>query len=201
MGFRPIALIATVAATISLVLGACSSHDSMSSTVSIPESASFNATDVAFAQGMIPHHAQAIDMADMVDGRTTNPDVVALASEIRAAQGPEIQTMTNWLNSWGQPIPSTDGHGGHDMSGMESMMMSGMMSKADMDRLMKSEGRAFDRMWMEMMILHHEGAVEMARSELATGKDAAVKRLAQAIIDSQTAEIATMNSLLAKLPA
>lgn len=201
MGFRPIALIATVAATISLVLGACSSHDSMSSTVSIPESASFNATDVAFAQGMIPHHAQAIDMADMVDGRTTNPDVVALASEIRAAQGPEIQTMTNWLNSWGQPIPSTDGHGGHDMSGMESMMMSGMMSKADMDRLMKSEGRAFDRMWMEMMILHHEGAVEMARSELATGKDAAVKRLAQAIIDSQTAEIATMSSLLAKLPA
>lgn len=80
-------------------------------------------------------------------------------------------------------------------------MMSGMMSEADMDRLMKSSGTAFDRMWMEMMILHHEGAVEMARSELATGKDAAVKRLAQAIIDSQTTEIATMNSLLAKLPA
>ena len=79
--------------------------------------------------------------------------------------------------------------------------MSGMMSKADMDRLMKSKGSAFDRMWIEMMILHHEGAVEMARSELATGKDPAVKRLAQAVIDGQTAEIATMNSLLAKLPA
>jgi len=201
MRARPIVLATSVALAAALTLGACSSHDSMSSMVTIPESANFNATDVAFAQGMIPHHAQAIEMADMVEGRTTNPDVVALAKEIRAAQGPEIQTMTNWLSSWGQPVPSTDDHGGHDMSGMESMMMSGMMSEADMDRLMKSSGTAFDRMWMEMMILHHEGAVEMARSELATGKDAAVKRLAQAIIDSQTTEIATMNSLLAKLPA
>jgi len=201
MRSRPVAIALAIVAAAALVLGACSSHDSMSSTATIPESAGFNATDVAFAQGMIPHHAQAIEMADMVDGRTTNPDVVALATQIRGAQGPEIQTMTGWLNSWGQPIPSTDGHGGHDMSGMESMMMSGMMSKADMDRLMKSKGSAFDRMWIEMMILHHEGAVEMARSELATGKDPAVKRLAQAVIDGQTAEIATMNSLLAKLPA
>lgn len=183
------------------VLAACSdssSHSSMSD-VTIPASANFNATDVGFAQGMIPHHAQAIDMADMAIARSTNADVLALARQIKAAQGPEIDTMTSWLTSWGQPIPATTGT--HDMTGMDHMMMDGMMSQSDMTRLAGATGTAFDRMWLEMMVLHHEGAVKMAKQELADGKDAGAKRLAHAIIDGQTAEITTMNALIAALPS
>ena len=194
-------LFAAVLVAGAVALGACSgsSHSSHSSSATIPASASFNATDVGFAQGMIPHHAQAVEMADMAIARSTNADVLALARQIKAAQGPEIDTMTSWLTSWDQPIPSTSGS--HDMTGMEHMMMDGMMSQSDMTRLASATGTAFDRLWLDMMILHHEGAVKMAREELADGKDADAKKLALAIIDGQTAEIATMNALLARLPA
>lgn len=184
----------------SLTVGACSSHSSHSSSVSIPDSAPFNATDVAFAQGMIPHHAQAIDMADMVPTRSTNAALLALARQIRAAQDPEIATMTGWLTAWDQPLPVMGDHSDHDMSSMGSMMMSGMMSAADMDRLEASSGTAFDRMWLEMMIEHHEGAVEMARAELASGKDPAAQQLARAIIDGQSAEITEMQAMVRRLP-
>ena len=86
----------------------------------IPESANFNATDVGFAQGMIPHHAQAVEMADLALEKSTNADVLALAKQIKASQNPEIQTMSGWLQSWGQKVPSTDSMsgGGHDMTDM-----------------------------------------------------------------------------------
>jgi uncharacterized protein (DUF305 family) len=189
-------------------LGACSSdHSGMSgmsssTTIAIPADANYNATDVGFAQGMIPHHAQAIEMADLALTNTTNPDVLALANKIKAAQSTEIEKLSGWLRDWGQIVPSTaSGSMDHDMSGMGGMMMDGMMSQADMDRLETSTGTEFDRLWIELMIQHHEGAVKMSKTEVAGGKSPDAIALSQAIISSQQAEITTMESLLTKLPA
>lgn len=191
------------------LIAACSSSDSSHSTmttmaaVTIPATANFNETDVGFAQGMIPHHAQAVEMADMAIATSTNADVLALAKQIKAAQNPEIETMTGWLQGWGQAVPSTSSMagGGHDMTNMSGMMMDGMMTDADMKRLESSTGTAFDRLWLELMIQHHEGAVRMSQDELADGKNPDAKALAQAIITSQQAEISKMNALLAALPS
>jgi uncharacterized protein (DUF305 family) len=152
---------------------------------------------------MIPHHAQAVEMADLALEKSTNADVLALAKQIKASQNPEIQTMSGWLQSWGQKVPSTDSMsgGGHDMTDMGGMMMDGMMTEADMKKLESSSGTAFDRLWMELMIQHHEGAVRMSEDELKDGKNPDVKALAQTIVTSQQAEISTMNSLLSKLPS
>ena len=190
------------------LIAACSSSDSSHSTmttmaaVTIPATANFNATDVGFAQGMIPHHAQAVEMADMAIATSTNADVLSLAKQIKAAQNPEIETMTGWLQGWGQAVPSTTSMagGGHDMTNMSGMMMDGMMSDADMKRLESSTGTAFDRLWIELMIQHHEGAVRMSQDEIAEGKNPDTKDLAQAIITSQQSEITKMNALLAALP-
>lgn len=191
-------------------LGACSNssdHSGMSgmsgsTTFSIPADANYNATDIGFAQGMIPHHAQAIEMADLALTNTKNPDVLTLANKIKAAQSPEIEKLSGWLGDWGQTVPSTaSGSMDHDMSGMDGMMMDGMMSQADMDRLETSTGTEFDRLWLELMVQHHEGAVKMSKSEVAGGKNPDAIALAQVIISSQQAEITTMESLLTKLPA
>lgn len=191
-------------------LGACSNssdHSGMSgmsgsTTFSIPADANYNATDIGFAQGMISHHAQAIEMADLALTNTKNPDVLTLANKIKAAQSPEIEKLSGWLGDWGQTVPSTaSGSMDHDMSGMDGMMMDGMMSQADMDRLETSTGTEFDRLWLELMVQHHEGAVKMSKSEVAGGKNPDAIALAQVIISSQQAEITTMESLLTKLPA
>jgi len=207
MNFRRFFLLMSVTVAASLSVAACSSnasHSSMtsSSEVTIPATATFNATDVGFAQGMIPHHAQAVEMADLALEKSSNAEVVALAKQIKAAQNPEIQTMSGWLKAWGQNVPSTDSmsSGSHDMSGMSGMMMDGMMSEADMKKLESSTGTAFDRLWLELMIQHHEGAVRMSEDELKDGKQPEAKALAQSIVSSQQAEISTMKSLLTKLP-
>ena len=188
-------------------LGACSSdHSGMSgmsssTTIAIPADANYNATDVGFAQGMIPHHAQAIEMADLALTNTTNPDVLVLANQIKAAQSPEIEKLSGWLGDWGQTVPSTaSGSMDHDMSGTPGMMMDGMMSQADMDRLETSTGTEFDRLWLELMIQHHEGAVKMSKSEVSGGKNPDAIALAEAIISGQQAEITAMELLLTKLP-
>lgn len=203
---RFLVLIPAVVAVAALSVGCSSgeSHSSMkeSSQATIPDSANFNGTDVGFAQGMIPHHAQAVEMADMAIATSTNAEVLKLANQIKSAQNPEIQTMTGWLQSWGQKVPATGSMsgGGHDMTDMSGMMMDGMMTDADMKRLESSSGTAFDRLWIELMIQHHEGAVRMAEDEMQGGKNPEVKALAQSIITSQKAEIASMNALLSKLP-
>ena len=159
-----------------------------------PASGPHNDGDIAFASGMIPHHQQAVEMADMALDKASNAEVTSLAEDIKAAQDPEIAQMSGWLVGWGQPAPE----GG--MSGdMEGMDHGGMMSAADMDALDASTGSAFDRMWVEMMIEHHQGAVEMAQTELSDGQNADAKALAQTIISTQTAEIATLTKLLATL--
>ncbi|AZI58863.1 DUF305 domain-containing protein [Nakamurella antarctica] len=162
-----------------------------SATASVSEV--FNDADVAFSTDMIPHHQQAVEMADMVAGRTTTPAVVALAGEIKAAQQPEIDLMTAFLKAWGQqpPMQGMD----HDMApGMEMGM--GMMSAADMTTLTGLSGTDFDQKWLTMMIAHHEGAIEMSNLELKQGSNPQAKQLADAIIAGQQVEIATMTALV-----
>jgi uncharacterized protein (DUF305 family) len=199
---RPLALAAAGLALV-LAVSACGSGHSGDHGGSGDASASVatgRAADIAFAQLMIPHHEQAVEMADMALARVTSPEVRELAVQIKAAQDPEIAQMRSWLSEWGAPAQmpgmehGSDDHSGHDMGGMS---MSGMMTAEDMAALEAATGDVFDRMWLQMMIEHHEGAVAMADQVLAATDDARVEKLAQAVIAGQRAEIAEMKGLLA----
>ncbi len=147
---------------------------------------SYNEYDVSFNQMMIPHHQQAVAMAELVVDRTRTAAVRDLATRIQAAQQPEIDEMTARLAAWGVATPST--HEGHAMPGT--------MTDDDMSALAAAGGTAFDRLWLQQMIAHHQGAVEMADDELAEGIDPASRELANRIRVAQQAEIDEMNRLL-----
>jgi uncharacterized protein (DUF305 family) len=153
----------------------------------------FNDRDVAFASNMVPHHVGALEMAEVILGKDGIPaEVQDLAARIEAAQQPEINQMNDWLKAWGTPAMA-GGHGGH------SMMMSGMMSEVDMMALEDAEGTEAARLFLEGMIVHHKGAVEMAQVEVDGGKFPEAVALARAIIEQQTTEISEMETLLANL--
>ena len=198
------AALATGALGLALLAGGCGDHGMDHNTMgtaapsaATPRSgATFNATDVKFATDMIPHHRQALDMAGTAQSKAATPEVKALADKIGKAQEPEIATMSGWLTAWGEPVPSP-GAMHHDMGDMGQMP--GMMTDQEMQDLAKAAGKDFDKMFLQMMIKHHQGAVEMAKAEQAQGQDPAVKRLAATIAADQTAEITEMQGLLAKL--
>ncbi|WP_439591877.1 DUF305 domain-containing protein [Microbacterium sp.] len=154
--------------------------------------AEFNDADVMFAQMMIPHHQQAVEMADMIlakDG--IDAGVITLAEQIKAAQQPEIEQLQGWLEEWGADS---------DMGGMGGMDHGdGMMSDEDMQTLDAATGTEASRLFLEQMTMHHEGAITMAQDEVDNGQNAGAIKMAQTIIDTQTAEIATMQDLLAQL--
>ena len=172
-----------------LSLTACGGDDSSPGA----SNENFNDADVTFATEMIPHHQQAVAMAELAADRAENPQVLRLAEEIEGAQEPEIQTLTQWLEDWGQETPSGSmdygdmGHGG-------SEEMPGMMDEAQMEELRNADGAAFDQMFVQMMIEHHEGAIEMARDEQANGKNADAVALAKQIETDQEAEISKMRN-------
>lgn len=157
------------------------------------------AADVMFLQMMYPHHAQATEMAALAQGRTDNQAVLDLATQIEQAQGPEMEQMAQLLEGLGQPAPSAD-MGAMDGMDHGSGSMSGMMTEEGMAGLEAASGREFDQMWLSMMIEHHAGAVEMARTELDNGADPQVQQLANEIIEAQEAEIATMEELVNQPP-
>jgi uncharacterized protein (DUF305 family) len=154
-------------------------------------SAEHNDADMTFAQLMIPHHQQAIDMANMAAEKATDPKVKDLATRIKGAQDPEIEKMNGMLEQWGAEM-------GEDMPGMDhgGMSMPGMMTDEEMGHLEKATGAAFDKMWVQMMIKHHQGAIDMANTELKDGKNAEAKGLAKQIADAQQAEITEMQGML-----
>lgn len=158
-------------------------------------SAEFNGADVTFASEMIPHHQQAVEMAELAADRAQSPEVRQLAEDIEAAQGPEIETMTQWLEDWGQEAPSAPmDHG--DMGHGDSEGMPGMMDETEMTRLEQADGATYDQMFLQMMIEHHEGAIEMARTEQANGENPDAVALAEQIETDQEAEIEKMEQLL-----
>jgi uncharacterized protein (DUF305 family) len=147
--------------------------------------------DIMFVSMMIPHHEQAVEMADIVlakDG--VDPRVVAIAERIQAAQGPEIERMQSWLEDWGVDPDSAGAGMAHG---------DGMMTEDDMSALQEADGATAGRLFLEQMVVHHEGAVEMAQAALDDAADAEVLTLAQQVIDDQTAEIAEMRQLAESL--
>jgi uncharacterized protein (DUF305 family) len=164
------------------------------STSSAPAaSADFNEADTTFAQMMIPHHAQAVAMSETILKKEGIPAVVTdLATRIKDAQGPEIERMTGWLQSWGQPAEApTHSVAGHSMSGM--------MSEDDMARLDAARGTEAAKLFLTQMIAHHEGAVMMAKTETTDGKNADAVQLSKDIVSAQETEIQEMKDLLVTL--
>lgn len=163
------------------------------STASAPASAGdHNTADVMFAQMMIPHHAQAVEMSDMILAKQDIPaEVKDLATRIKEAQGPEIELMTGWLEDWKMPthLPSTgSGHG-----------MAGMMGDEELKKLDDAQGTAAARLFLEQMVIHHEGAITMAKAETADGKNTAAVQLSKDIVTAQEAEIQQMKTILGAL--
>ncbi len=195
----------TLGLALTVTAAACGS-DNNSDASSQVSTTGHNDADVAFATDMIQHHAQALSMVDLTVGRPLDPEVTKLAEAIREAQAPEIETMVDWLTEWDEKIPATmrdHTNAGHDMNDMDmgdSMGgtddgMPGMMSADDMTALQDAPDAAFQNMWLEMMVKHHEGAVEMAKAEQTDGQYKPAVDLAEGIISSQTEEIDTMSAL------
>ena len=197
----------SIALALTATLAACGGDDDTSSPTvpaatgpaaeTVPSAGSepadgLNEADVAFAQGMIAHHEQAIEMAEIALDPTVaaGAEVVDLATRIRDAQGPEVDTMTDWLSAAGAPV-QMDSSDGHEMSQME-----GMMTAEDMDALAAMTAEEFDRTWLEMMIVHHEGAIAQSQTVKADGSNPDVLALADQIIAAQQAEITEMQALL-----
>lgn len=180
-------------------LGACSSEDdggvisAEGGTGTEVADAPHNDADVAFAQSMVPHHQQAIEMAELALERAGSQEVKDLAQRIEDAQDPEIRILEGWLAEWGEEADG--GMEGMDHGGNGSMS-DGMMSDEDMADLESLEGAAFDKAFLTMMKEHHEGAVAMAQTELEEGEYEPAKELAQDVIDNQSAEIEEIEELL-----
>ncbi|GGG57013.1 hypothetical protein GCM10011374_19810 [Kocuria dechangensis] len=160
-----------------------------------PVAAEHDDDDVMFAQMMIPHHAQAVQMSETLLAKDDIPtEVRQFAQKVIDAQGPEIERMNSMLEAWGAsatPDDADTGHGGHG---------SGMMTEEDMAALEEAEGEEAARLYLEQMIEHHRGAIDMAREEVSSGGNPQAVELAQEIVDAQEAEIAEMDGMLQELP-
>jgi uncharacterized protein (DUF305 family) len=173
----------TDAATAGLTAGANTSQGA----------SSHNDADTTFAQMMIVHHEGAVEMAALAQSRAETAQVRELAERIRAAQGPEIETMETWLESWDEDLSAM---ADHDMMGHGGMAMDGMDQGEAMAALDATDGQDFDAMFLELMIQHHRGAVAMSQEQIENGENLPAKDLAEKIIDDQEAEIAEMEQLL-----
>lgn len=184
-----------LATTLGLSLTACGgSHDSAghnSANPSVTSTTGASAADAMFAQMMIPHHEQAVEMSDLAETRAAAPLIQELAAEIKAGQQPEIDEMKAWLQEWGVPYSSSanamDEHAGHGMEGM--------LTDEQLAALSAARGSEFDRLFAEYMILHHEGAIAMAE-DVVNSKDSRVASLAKEIVAVQVAEIAELQGFL-----
>jgi uncharacterized protein (DUF305 family) len=199
-----------IAAT--LALASCSTGSDSSTSSAEPSSTTpapvdkvHNAADVSFSQDMLVHHQGAIQMARMAEEQASTQQVKDLVKRIEAAQGPEIDEMTSWLKAWGEPVSPSNTTGNMDHSsgskGSGSMGSGamGMMTNEQMNQLMGAQGASFDRMFLEMMTTHHQGAIEMAKIEQTDGSSPQAIALAKSIETSQTAEVAEMAQMLKSL--
>lgn len=220
MSSRPITLTTLITMAAALVVAAgitgCGSSATPASAPSASSAAaapaqSHNQADIAFATAMIPHHVQAVTMSKLATSQANSPQLKDLASRIQAAQQPEIDQMTGMLRAWNAPVPNTNASGMGDMDhggsqgGMPGMDhgsgggMPGMMSSAQMQQLGQAHGAAFDKIFLQMMIGHHQGAITMSKTQLADGQNPDAKALARRIIDAQQREITEMQNMLSKL--
>lgn len=209
---------ATTSATTSATSTATTTPETTETTTATTEadgeiSADHNDADIMFAQMMIPHHQQAVEMSETLLAKEGIPaQVVEFAQGVIDAQGPEIDRMNAMLEAWDQqPVTDSGGMGTMDemggmdhgeMGGMdhgEMGGMSGMMSQEDMTALEEAQGTEAARLYLEQMTAHHEGAVDMARDEVADGQNPHAITLAEQVINDQEAEIAQMQQMLTDL--
>jgi uncharacterized protein (DUF305 family) len=189
---------ALAALTVALFVSSCSTpasdghtdHQHSDQPVITGQPAGYNADDVAFATNMIPHHQQAVELSALVPDRSTNAQLVALAQQVSAAQQPEINVMKVFLVQWNENPDTNSGHAGHGNA------MQGMVDAATMTKLQSLNGQEFDKLWLESMIGHHQGAIEMAKAEIANGDNVDAKALANNIVTTQEAEIGQMKQML-----
>ena len=162
--------------------------------VTVPEGANYTVADVEFMQGMIAHHAQAIHMSRMAEAHGANPRLLRLATKIDQSQVAEIRIMQEWLRSNGQVAPDT--------SSWRTMKMDGMLTEEQLKELDAAKGVAFDRLFLEYMIQHHEGALKMVKDLFASpraGQEVDVNVFANDVVTVQTAEIGVMRQMLSQL--
>ena len=204
--------VAALALGLGLTFSACSDSDDMggmdhgggaSDLHTAGNGDTYNDADVDFATHMIPHHAQAIQMVVMAEGRPLEPEVAELANAIRDAQAPEVEQMVDWLTAWGEEVPETSmdhANAGHDMSEMTPMDgmddVPGMMTAEEMQALMDAPDAEFQDLWLEMMVEHHRGAIEMALTEQGEGLFEPAVQLAEDIEAAQESEIDVMEGWL-----
>lgn len=156
----------------------------------------FTAADTLFIQGMIPHHAQALEMTALLPGRTTNPDVTLLAKRIDLSQRDEITRMQRWLAERGVPTSGPNaGHAAHDK------LMPGMLTAEQLDQLKRARGAEFDRLFLTFMIRHHQGALSMVEELYAAGGglEPATDQFAREVNADQSIEIQRMQEMLARM--
>ncbi len=195
---KRLVLIASSLALVTAVACGSSGTETSSAPADAPATASgdaaaHNEADIAFVQGMIPHHQQAVEMADLALTNTENPEVLDVAERIKAAQQPEIDQMEGLLETWGVESGGGEHGGGHGGGGGHP----GMLSEDQLGQLAEAMGDEFDQLFLTGMIEHHRGAITASEKELAEGESEEAKALAQEIIDAQEAEIAEMEQLLA----
>lgn len=199
------------AGTALLILTACGNSDTQarSSTTAAPSSVSsspassgsHNDEDVTFAQNMVGHHQQAIQMSDIILAKQgIDPRVIDLANQIKAAQSPEIQQMQAWLSQWGQPTMPSSMAPATSMPGMPGHSGTpGMMSEQDMEALRNAQGLDASKLFLTQMIQHHQGAITMAQHEIHSGQYSPAITLAQSVVTNQQQEINTMQTILSSL--
>jgi uncharacterized protein (DUF305 family) len=159
-----------------------SGHGSMSSNEDA--SSTYSEDELMFASMMIPHHSEAVTMSELALANTTNPEILSLATAIRDAQGPEITQMQSWLDASNY----SESHAHH-------MEMSGMLTDEELAELSSANGSTFDRLFLQGMIAHHQGAIDML-SMIKNSTNSEVKKLSADIFTSQSAEIEAMKALV-----
>lgn len=192
---RPLILLAGAALVSASVVGCTVNIGVPPSEGSSSESemSSFSDSDIMFAQMMIPHHQQAVDMSEMALSNSSNPEILALAEKIKNEQAAEIKQMQSWIDT----TESSD-HMGHSMEDMGMDSMGGMLSEEQLAELQKTTGNAFDVLFLTAMIEHHEGALQMVKM-ISQSQNAEAKQLADSITVTQTAEIEQMSEMLKTL--
>jgi uncharacterized protein (DUF305 family) len=184
---RIVRLIAAVTALVAVVAAACGKSSDHPQTTD--DKAGHNRADVVFATDMIPHHQQALDLSAVVPNRSTDPALIKLASGIATSQAPQIQKLKGFVVQWSE---QADSHSG----GQADTAMHGMVDQATMTRVASLQGTEFDKLWLQSMIGHHRGALEMAQAEIKNGVNTDAVAMAHSIVTSQQAEIDQMTKML-----
>jgi uncharacterized protein (DUF305 family) len=168
-----------------------------------PELPPTTPADVQFMQGMIMHHAQAVEMTDLIESHTQNKELRSLGARISRSQSDEIRFMKRWLTARGQPIvPAMHHMPGMDMSS-HSMLMPGMLTPKQMDELKSAKGNEFDQLFLKGMIQHHNGALTMVKDLIdsaSAGQDAELFNFVTDVDSGQRAEIKIMKTMLGEKP-